>query len=262
MNAQVVAITGAASGLGLALSQQFITQGHTVIAFDINAVLLDEQAAALGANFVPHVLDVTDAHAWEVQFNHVMQTHKKIDVLINNAGIMSSGEFENMALESWRKVVDINLMGVIYGAKAAYTIMKQQGFGRIVNVASTAGVTPVLYSTSYAATKHAVVGFSNSLREEARAHGIHVVLVVPGLIDTNIFDAALDNASKSSRYMADNTPIQKISPQRAAEYIIEGINRNKTLIVFPFINQLVVFLYRLMPRLMTTLIVKNQKHSE
>lgn len=260
-NNKIIIVTGAGSGIGLALAKAYVAKGHQVIAADINASRLEQAASHLGANFIPQVLDVSQYEAWEALVENIQRDYGRLDLLFNNAGIMSSGEFDRLSLDSWQAMININLMGVIYGSRAAYSLMKQQGFGCIVNTASTAGVTPVLFSTSYVTTKHGVVGFSNSLREEAKPHGIKVVVVMPGLIDTGIFDAAIDDGNKSSRYMADNTPVGKISPERAAEYILDGLEKNRQQIIFPLVNKVIIHLYRFFPRLMTRLIVNNQQHS-
>lgn len=257
----IIIITGAASGMGLALSKAYIAQGHTVIATDINEAVLNDLADSTGKSFIPYKLDVSDHEAWEQLIEYTLNEYGKLDMLFNNAGIMSSGAFEDLSISSWQAMININLMGVIYGSRAAYKLMKQQGFGTIVNTASTAGVTPVLYSSSYATSKHGIVGFSNSLRMEAKPLGIRVAVVMPGLVDTNIFDSALDDGKKSTRDMADQVPIKKISSGQAAEFIINDLNKGKDRIVFPFVNRLVILLYRLFPEFATKLIAKNQKHS-
>lgn len=258
---KIIIITGAASGMGFALATAYTSRNDTVIACDINQTALDQCAEKAGVNYKPTKLDVTDHQAWEQLVESIMKQYGKIDAVYNNAGIMSSGSFEDLTVESWQAVININLMGVIYGSRACYKVMQKQGFGTIVNISSTAGVTPVLYSSSYAASKHAIVGFSNSLRLEAKSSGIDVIVVMPGLVDTNIFEAAIDGGDKSTKTMSEQVPVKKIPASEAAKYIITGVEKGQSQVVFPFINRLIIFLYRLFPKTMSTLIAKNQKHS-
>jgi len=140
---------------------------------------------------------------------------------------------------AWQKVVDINLWGVIYGTQHGYALMLKQGHGHIVNTASTAGVAPVAKSTAYAATKHAVVGLSTSLREEGRAHGIRVSVAVAGLVDTGIFQAATNLKGHDYDAAMRKVPIRKITPAQAANAILKGVERNQQYIVFPGLNRLI-----------------------
>jgi len=108
----------------------------------------------------------------------------RLDYLFNNAGIAATGDAAHYTLESWRKVVEVNVMGVVHGAQAAYPAILRQGFGHIVNIASTAGLLPTPSLVSYAASKHAVVGLSRALRAEAQSRGVRVSVVCPGVIRT------------------------------------------------------------------------------
>lgn len=266
-NAEAVYIvTGAAGGIGSALCKALLQRGCTVIATDIDTATLQRIAlknqATYGENkYTFRSLDVRNDTDFNQLVDSAYQSYGRVDGLINNAGIMSSGEFASLDLTDWRKVIDINLMGVVNGSHAAYITMKKQGFGKIVNVSSTAGITPVLKSTAYAASKHAVVGLTNSLRGEARSTNIDIHLVIPGLIDTNIFDSALDDDGGNSRKMANAAPIKKLSAETAADIIIKGLINNKPEIIFPFANRLIVLTYRLFPQFMAKQIMRAQRHS-
>ena len=132
--------------------------------------------------------------------------------------------------------------------------MLKQRNGHIINTASTAGLTPVANSTAYAATKHAVVGLSTSLREEARKYGVRVSVVIPGLVDTNIFTSATNLRGYDYDANIKRLPIRKISPEQAANAILRGVIRNQAYIIFPAYNRLIVFLYRLLPSFVGRLI--------
>jgi NADP-dependent 3-hydroxy acid dehydrogenase YdfG len=153
---QVFVVTGAAGGIGRALCEKILKEGHYVFALDIRISSLqsieENIDAAEKIRYGYAALDVTDEKAFADVLDSAQKKFGRVDCLINNAGVMSSGAFTDTTMAVWRKVIDINLMGVVYGTKAAVDIMREQGFGKIVNVASTAGVTPVLNATAYAAS--------------------------------------------------------------------------------------------------------------
>lgn len=247
-------VTGAASGIGKALTLALLRQGATVFATDCNENGLQELAKDTVGNLHTRYLDVTDEQAVQALLQEIARTHGSLDLLFNNAGIVVSGHFEDMNPAAWQKIIDINLWGVIHGTQHGYRIMQQQGHGHIINTASTAGITPVAGSIPYAATKHAVVGLSTSLREEARKHNVRVSVVIPGLVDTGIFNSATTVNNYDYLGQIRRVPLRKISPEQAAATIVQGVMRNNAFIVFPAYNRLLVMLYRLMPALMGRLI--------
>ena len=148
-------------------------------------------------------------------------------------------------------------MGVVHGCQFAYPQMLRQGRGHIVNTASSAGVMPVARSAGYAATKHAVVGLSTSLRAEGAEHVVRVSVTIPGLVETNIFDSATNLGSYDYSNAMDKVPVKKISAERAAQYILDGTAKNKQYIVVPRINAAIVAMHRLAPNLMSKLVAKQ-----
>ena len=250
-------ITGGASGIGYALCKALSQRGALVYAADLDETGLSRLQQECGADLSSVVMNVTDEAAVKTLLDRVVAERGHLDYLFNNAGVVVGGDFENMDFNQWRKIVEINLWGVIYGAQHGYALMLKQGSGHIINTASTAGVMPVAKSTAYAATKHAVVGLSTSLREEARKHGIRISVVVPGLIDTNIFQTAINLKGHDYDAAMKKVPLRKISPGQAAKSILAGVEQNRQFIVFPAYNRAIVFLNRLMPGLMGWLINKN-----
>ena len=111
-----------------------------------------------------------------------------LDVMFNNAGISIGGETEELTLDHWNSIIDVNIRGVVHGVHAAYPVMVRQGSGHIVNTASMGGLMAAGLLTSYVMTKHAVVGLSLALRSEAAAHGVGVTAVCPSAVDTPILD--------------------------------------------------------------------------
>ena len=134
-------------------------------------------------------LDVADALGFEQAVSAVHADRGRLDLLFNNAGIGVGGPVEELSLAHWERTLDVNLRGVIHGVRAAYPLMLAQRSGHIVNTGSLAGLLPFPMGTPYAASKHAVVGLSLSLRVEARAYGVRVSVVCPGVIDTPILDS-------------------------------------------------------------------------
>jgi NAD(P)-dependent dehydrogenase (short-subunit alcohol dehydrogenase family) len=244
-------VTGAASGIGKALTLALLKQGATVFATDNNPqglqALLSAQQPDFGDNLHTVCLDVTDEKAVQSLLDSVVTRHGTLDYLFNNAGIVVSGHFEDMNKAVWQKIIDINLWGVIHGVEHGYRIMLKQGHGHIINTASTAGITPVADSIPYSATKHAVVGLSTSLREQARYHNIRVSVVIPGLVDTAIFSSATTVNNYDYLGTIQRVPFRKISPDQAAQEILRGVMKNQGFIVFPAYNKLLVMLYRLLP---------------
>lgn len=256
LDGQTAIVTGAASGIGRALALLLADCGATVYAADRDEAsleLLDHPSGRL----VTTVLDVTDRDAVTAVVDRAFGETGRLDQMFNNAGIVVGGDFVDMTPEVWQRIVDINFWGVVYGTEAAYARMLDQGFGHIVNTSSSAGVMPVVRSTAYAATKHAVVGLSTSLRAEAAPHGIHVSVVLPGMVDTNIFSSATNLRDYDYRAAVDRVPMRKITPRDAAVAIARGVASNDEFISFPTLNKVVIALYRAAPTLMNPIIVRG-----
>ncbi|MBI2217284.1 MAG: SDR family oxidoreductase [Candidatus Rokubacteria bacterium] len=172
--------------------------------------------------------------------------------MINNAGIGVGGEVRDLSLDHWRRVVDVNLWGVIHGVMAAYPAMVRQRAGHVVNIASLAGLGASPTMTPYAMTKHAVVGLSTSLRAEAADLGVRVSVVCPGFVQSGIYDAATVVNARKELVMA-RVPFRPIPAPRAAAAILRGVEKNRAIIVFPFYARLLWGLRRLHPSLLAPL---------
>lgn len=243
---KTVIVTGAASGIGRALAEELGSKGAILILADVQREGLRQVASKLtesGARAETAYLDVTRAEEVQALVDKVILDHGRLDYIFNNAGIAVSGEVRDLSLDHWRRVIDVNLWGVIYGTNAAYSAMAKQGFGHIVNTASLAGLIGSPTMIPYSTTKFAVVGLSTSLRAEAEAFGVSVTAVCPGFIQTGIFDAATYVHSKKDDLLA-MLPFKPMDVNKAAQIILRGVERNKAIIVFPFYGRLLWWLQR------------------
>jgi len=191
---QVVVLTGAAGGLGRALSRELARRGAHLVLLDLPGEALDELAADLGrsgSECLARGFDITDEAACEQAIGAAIERFGGVDVLINNAGISQRSAFVDTEATVFRKVMDVNLFGALYCTRAALPSLLQRG-GRIVAISSVAGIAPLYGRTGYAAAKHAMVGLFSSLRTELAGQGVGVTIVCPSFIDTGIEAAALD----------------------------------------------------------------------
>jgi short-subunit dehydrogenase len=178
--------------------------------------------------------------------------------MFNNAGIAIVGEVRDMNLEHWRRIVDVNLWGVIYGTKAAYSVMVRQGFGHIVNVSSLAGLAPFPSVSSYVATKYAVVGLSTAMRAEGEALGVKISVVCPGFIQTGIhYAGTLLGADREK--LLQSIRVKIMDSQKAARIILEGVSRNRAIVVVTPHAHVLWRLYKYFPGIFAILARKGMK---
>jgi len=189
-----VVVTGAASGLGFAMAEVMADSGANVTLADLDADGLERAAGRLSGDVRTHQLDVSDPDAVERLFEEAVEAHGRVDVAFANAGISlepgvldPSGGLEALDFAKWDTVLGVNLNGVVFTMKAAARHMKQQGSGRIVVTASTAGFgTDPMVGYSYSATKAAVIIIVRQAALELAKHGVHVNAIAPGPFRTNI----------------------------------------------------------------------------
>ena len=186
---RVALVTGAASGIGRAIARALGAQGCRLVLCDIDEAGLN--AISDEVNCIHRsVVDVGDPEAMQAFAEEVHRQVPAVDILVNNAGIAVAGRLVDVPLEDWRKVVDVNLYGVIHGCHYFVPPMVQQQRGHIVNIASAAGFVAATGMSAYAMTKFGVVGLSESLRRELGPEGVGVSTICPGFIATNIMDGA------------------------------------------------------------------------
>jgi NAD(P)-dependent dehydrogenase (short-subunit alcohol dehydrogenase family) len=243
---KLAVVTGGASGIGRAIGKQLTARGATVILADNDEALVHTTAGEMGAQ--AKVVDVRDAEAVKQLVDDSVADHGHIDYLFNNAGIAIAGEAYDLSLDDWNRIIDINIRGVVHGVHAAYPIMRDQGFGHIVNTASVAGLAPAPMLTAYAMTKHAVVGLSRGLRAEAKAFGVKVSVVCPGIIDTPIKDN-MKAINYDNKTLTENIPVKMMTADTCAEHIMRGVERNKQTIVVTMHGRALDRLQRFLPGL-------------
>ena len=248
----VALITGGASGIGKALGEAMAQGGCTVVLADIDAKQLDEAVSgstSAGGRAEARVLDVSDEREFAAAIDEAIESHGRLDYLFNNAGLSVGGLVEHCCSEDWRRVIEVNLMGVIHGSTAAYTHMRRQGHGHIVNISSHEGLVPNGGNVGYVTSKFGVFGLTMGLRAEAAAHGIQGNVVCPGAIETRIIDnSKLINIDRE-KLVSSIPKWILMSPERCAQVILRGVARDNPIITVTRLTWISWFFYRLFPRL-------------
>ena len=186
LEGQVVAITGAGRGIGRATAAACVRAGMRVAIGDLDVAAAEQTAADLGDGTIALPVNVVERASVRGFLDAVEAQLGPLDVLVNNAGIMPLGPFEEESDATARRLVDINVHGVVHGIKEALPRMRARGRGHIVNIASTAGKVGFAGGATYSGTKHFVVGLSESVRAELRGTPIEVTCVMPGVVNTEL----------------------------------------------------------------------------
>jgi NAD(P)-dependent dehydrogenase (short-subunit alcohol dehydrogenase family) len=213
---QVVAITGGGRGIGRATARALIAHGARVAIGDIEAPLAQRTAEELGGGAIGLALDVTDRESFDAFLTEVERRLGPLDVLINNAGIMPIGPFVDETDATARRMVDINLHGVIFGSKLALERFLPRGRGHLVQLASVAGKFGFPGGATYCATKHAVVGLSEAIRAEVRGTNIDVSVVMPVVVNTELGSG-----------LPRTRGVKPVQPEDVADAIIEALRTGR-----------------------------------
>ena len=188
---QLVVITGASSGFGMALAQAFAKDGYPML---LLARRVDQMEALNLPNTLCRKVDVTDATAFEAAVREAEATYGKTDLLVNNAGVMLLGSIESQSADEWKTMLDVNIMGVMNGMKIVMNDMKARKSGTIINVSSIAGVQPFPTHAAYCASKYGVTGLTAVARGEMSPHNVRVLSVCPGAVSTELLGHTTDQA--------------------------------------------------------------------
>lgn len=199
IDGKVVAITGASSGIGEATASLLAERGAKVVLGARNPDRLDEVAArisAAGGEAVTKATDVSSRGDLMEFVSLATATYGQLDVLVSNAGIMPVSPFDELRVDDWEAMVDVNLKGVLFGIAAALPVFRRQGYGHFVNVASTAAFRVTPGQSVYAGTKMAVRAVSEGLRQEA-GENLRVTIISPGMTSTNFADSITDPVARA-----------------------------------------------------------------
>lgn len=190
---KVVVISGASSGLGAALARRLVQEGAKVVLGARRMDRLTQLAQELGLPAGSAVqTDVSDAQQVQALVDSAVKLHGRIDVMVNNAGLMPHSLLEKRRIEDWNAMIDVNLKGVLYGIAAALPYMQQQKSGHIINTSSVAGHKVRPGSAVYAATKTAVRVISEGLRQEVKPYNIRTTIISPGAVHSELAESVTE----------------------------------------------------------------------
>jgi NAD(P)-dependent dehydrogenase (short-subunit alcohol dehydrogenase family) len=233
---KVVAVTGGARGIGLAIATALHGLGAKVAIGDIDETAVTEAGGRLGLQ-VYRALDVTDRRSFTDFLDAVERELGPLDVLVNNAGVIAAGNAVDEPDAATERVLDVNVRGVILGTKLAVPRMLSRGRGHIVNVGSMASVVPCAGIATYCASKHAVLGYTDSVRMENRGRGIHFSTIMPTLTNTEMIAGA-----------GHARGFKNAEPQDVARAVVGVIVKPKRRVVVPRSMGILASAQRLMPQ--------------
>ncbi|MBS4751646.1 SDR family oxidoreductase [Nocardioides sp. zg-ZUI104] len=243
-------VTGGASGIGAALVRALVADGAHVLCADLDLAAAERLVAGLSGPGTARAarVDVTSAEEVRRAVADVVAEHGRLDLMFNNAGISLLGDTEDLTLEQWDAIIDVNIRGVVHGVHAAYPQMIAQGGGHIVNTASMGGLMAAGLLTSYVMTKHAVVGLSLALRTEAASRGVGVTAVCPAAVDTPILDKGELGPVRGRDYFLKGQGIKRpVDPDVLAAKVLRAVAANEPLVVEPVQARIAWRLGRLAP---------------
>jgi NAD(P)-dependent dehydrogenase (short-subunit alcohol dehydrogenase family) len=218
-----VLVTGAASGLGEALTRQLRDRGARVLATDLTSVA--------GEGGTTRRLDVTSEEDWAAAAAWVEDSWGGLDVLVNNAGVAGGGRLDVCTIDEWRWITEINLLGVVRGTRAFTPMFKRQRSGRIVNVASLAGLVHPAGMASYNAVKAAVVALTETTGHELAAYGVHAHVVCPSYFRTNLVESLQGADVAVGQVLGRLVDASPYSADDIATAVLAGIEQGDELIL-------------------------------
>ena len=243
LRGKVVAVTGAARGIGLALAKRFASERSVLALADLDADALSEAVRSLregGATVRGYPVDVSAFGSVSKFRDDVLADAGAVDVLVNNAGVVFGGAFRDVPLERHRTTFDVNVMGVVHCTYAFLDDLVARDEAHVVNMSSASGLVPLPWAATYAASKWAVLGFSDSLRRELEATGrrhVRVTAVCPSYVATGLFEGA--KAPLLSRVL---------TPERVADATVHAVRNNRAAVLLPWLVRVTPILKGILPR--------------
>ena len=231
LTGRTTAITGAAGGIGAAIAEEVVRRGGSVLLGDLDGEAVAAVAARLGAAAVSGPLDVTDDASYAAWLELAQP-----DVLVSNAGVMWVGAYDEEPAAAGRRMMDVNFWGVVRGTRLVLPAMRARGRGHLVTVASLASYIGPPGEATYAATKHAVHGWTKAVRAELRGSGIDMTLVMPAVVETEL---AAGTASGG---------VDRLTPQLVAVAVVDAIEKPRFEVFVPARTSLLIRLLALLPQ--------------
>jgi NAD(P)-dependent dehydrogenase (short-subunit alcohol dehydrogenase family) len=222
---RAVLITGGASGLGAALASRYAERGDRVLVTDLAA------EAEVPAGALYQRLDITSPSDWAAARERVRVDLGGLDVLVNNAGIAAGGRVDRLDDTHWRRVLEVNVLGAVNGCRTFSPLLKAQGHGHVVNVASLAGLVHPAAMSSYDASKAAVVALSESLRHELGPWGVDVTVVCPSFFRTNLAASLGGEDPLMGQVAAKLISRAPLGAEEIAARVLRGVDARRFLIL-------------------------------
>ncbi|MBI9075420.1 MAG: SDR family oxidoreductase [Desulfatibacillum sp.] len=230
-------VTGAASGIGRATALALAGKGAVLFITDINELGLKQTAQEIenqgGTVALAKALDISDHEAVRGLAQEIHGAHGALDILMNNAGVALFAQPQDVTMEDWRKIINVNLWGVIHGIECFIPEMVKSGKGgHVVNVSSTAGLFGLPWHLAYCASKHGVVGMSEVLRYDLHKYNIKVTVVCPGAVNTGILDSVKIKAAASNvEHLKAKFRKMALTPEKVGGQIVRAIEKNQYLLI-------------------------------
>lgn len=228
---RVILITGAARGIGAATAQRALQAGHRVVLSDVDAAAVEHLAATLGSAALGAVLDVRDAAQWQQVLDLAWKHFGRVDVLINNAGVIHTGYTLDVPLERHRHTVEVNYLGVIAGVLAVLPRFIAQGSGHVIDVCSLTAFMPFPGMASYAGTKHAIRAFHQALALEYRERPVSFTIVYPPAVETPMLKQEETDDAAALAFSG-----KPVAPEAIADAILRAVARKPEEVIIPAIQ--------------------------
>ncbi|MDU4694466.1 MAG: SDR family oxidoreductase [Paenibacillus sp.] len=224
LQGKTVIITGASSGIGEATARELASKGAHVVIGARRLEKLEALASSLrenGASVAVQQLDVTDLDQMRAIVQLAVDQFGRVDAMVNNAGLMPLSPLAALKIEEWNRMIDVNIRGVLHGIAAGLPVMKEQGVGHFINVASIGAYEVTPTAAVYCATKYAVRAITDGLRQEVAGQGIRVTLVSPGVTESELAETITDNEAKELMIEYRRTALPASAIARSIAYALE-----------------------------------------